>query len=63
MEARVAIPYVNLFMGKEERTIIQAFIHLVYLWERFIDYIFYLPSFSHPARIFGGIYEHNQPYD
>ena len=63
METRVAIPYVNLFMGKEERTIILAFIYLVYFWERFIDDIFHLPSFSHPARIFGGIYEYNQPSD
>ena len=62
-ETRVAIPYVNLFMGKEERTIILAFIYLVYFWERFIDDIFYLPLFSHSAQIFGGIYEYNQRYD
>ena len=30
METRMAPPYANLFMGKEERTIILTFLHLIY---------------------------------
>ena len=40
MGTRIAPPYVNLFMGKEEGTIIINFLHRIYFWERFIDDIF-----------------------
>ena len=40
MRTRMAFPYANLFMGKEERTIILTFLHLIYFWKRFIDDIF-----------------------
>ena len=41
METRIAPPYANLFMGKEERTIILTFLHLIYFWKYFIDDIFF----------------------
>ena len=54
--------YANLFIGKEERTIILAFFHPIYFCKRFIDdFFFHLPLFSHPVQIFDGIYEHIQP--
>ena len=39
---RMAPSYVNLFMGKEERTIILTFLHLIYFWKSFIDDIFFI---------------------
>ena len=44
MGTKMAPLYVNLFTGKEERTIILAFFHLIYFWKRFIDdnFLFYL---------------------
>ena len=44
----MAPPYVDLFMGKEERTIILIFLHLIYFWKRFIDDIFFIFLGSHP---------------
>ena len=41
MGTSIAPPYVNLCMGKEERTIIINFLHLIYFWKRFIDDIFF----------------------
>ena len=40
MGTRVAILNAKLFRGKEERTTILAFFHLIYFWKRFIDDIF-----------------------
>ena len=34
-------------MGKEERTIILTFLHLIYFWKRFIDDIFFIFLGSH----------------
>ena len=42
MGTRMAPPYANLFMGKEERKTLLAFLHLIYLWKRFIDDIFFI---------------------
>ena len=42
MGTKMATPYANLFMGKEERTIILTFLHLIYFWKRFIDDIFFI---------------------
>ena len=42
MGTRMAPPYVNLFIGKEERPIILAFLHLIYFWKRLIDDIFFI---------------------
>ena len=39
MGTRMVPPYTNLFMGKEERTIILTSLHLIF-WKRFIDDIF-----------------------
>ena len=36
----MAPPYANLFMGKEESTIILTFLNLIYFWKRFINDIF-----------------------
>ena len=47
MGTRIAPPYVNLFMGKEEGTIIINFLHRIYFWERFIDDIFLIFLGSH----------------
>ena len=47
METRMASPYTNLFMGKEERTIILTFLHLIYFCKRFIDDIFFIFLGSH----------------
>ena len=44
---RMAPPYANLFMGKEERTIILTFLLLIYFWKRFIDDIFFIFLGSH----------------
>ena len=44
---RTAPPYANLFMGKEERTIILTFLHLIYFWKGFIDDIFSIFLGSH----------------
>ena len=63
MGTRMAPPCANLFIGKEECTINLAFFHLIYFWKSLMMTFFYLPCFSHPAQIFDGIYEHNQPYD
>ena len=48
MGTRMAPPYANLFMGKEERNIILTFLHLIYFWKHFIDDIFliFLGSYS-----------------
>ena len=43
----MAPPYVNLFMGREERTIILTFFHLIYFWKRFIGDIFFIFLGSH----------------
>ena len=42
MGTSVAPPYANLFMSKEERTIILTFLHLIYFWKCFIDDIFFI---------------------
>ena len=47
MAARMAPPYANFFMGKEERTIILTFLHLVYFWKCFIGDIFFIFLGSH----------------
>ena len=47
MSTRMATPYANLFMGKEERTIILTFLHLMHFWKRFIDDIFFIFLGSH----------------
>ena len=44
---RMVSPCTNLFMGKEERTIILTFLHLIYFWKRFIDDIFFIFLGSH----------------
>ena len=41
MGTRMGLPYANLFMSKEERTIILTFLHLIYFWKRFVDDIFF----------------------
>ena len=43
----MAPPYANLFLGKEERTIILSYLHLIYIWKRFIDEIFFIFLGSH----------------
>ena len=43
----MAPPYVNLFMGREERTIILTFLHLIYFWKHFIYDIFFIFLGSH----------------
>ena len=40
-------PYANLFMEKEECTIILTFLRLIYFWKRFIDDIFFIFLGSH----------------
>ena len=47
MGTRMASLYSNLVMGKEERTIILTFLHLIYFWKRFIDDIFFTFLGSH----------------
>ena len=47
MATRMAPPYANLFMGKEERTKIPIFIHLIYFRKCFIDDIFFIFLGSH----------------
>ena len=47
MGTRMASPYGNLFMSKEERTIILTFLNLNYFWKRFIDDIFFIFLGSH----------------
>ena len=47
MDTRMTPPYANLFMGKEEHTIILIFLHLIYFWKRFIDDIFFIFLGSH----------------
>ena len=47
MGTRMSPPYVNLFMGKEERPIILAFLHVIYFWKRFIDDTFFIFLGSH----------------
>ena len=47
MGTRMAPPYANLFMGKEEQIIILTFLHLIYFWKRFIDDIFFIFLGSH----------------
>ena len=42
MGTRMPLPFTNLFMGKEERTIILAFFHLIYFWKGFIGDIFFI---------------------
>ena len=40
MGIKMALPYANRFMSKEELTIILAFFYLIYFWKRFIDEIY-----------------------
>ena len=40
MGTTMAPPCANLFLGKEEHTIILTFLHSIYFWKRFIDDIF-----------------------
>ena len=40
METKAAPPYINLFMGRHEETIPEAFIWAIPFWKRFIDNIF-----------------------
>ena len=40
-------PYANLFMEKEERTIILTFLYLIYVWKCFIEDIFFIFLGSH----------------
>ena len=47
MWTRMTPPYANLFQGKEERTKILTFFHLIYFWKRFIDDIFLIFLGSH----------------
>ena len=47
MGTRMAPPYANLFMGKEECIIILTFLHLIYFWKHFIDDIFFIFLGSH----------------
>ena len=47
MGTRMGPPYANLFMGKEERTTILTFIHLIHFWKRIIDDIFIIFLGSH----------------
>ena len=47
MGTRIDPPYVNLFMGKEEHTIILTFLHLIFFWKRFTDDIFFIFLGSH----------------
>ena len=42
MGTRMANPYTNLFLDKEEHTIILTFLHLIYFWKSFIDDIFFI---------------------
>ena len=44
---RMAPPYANLFMDKEEHTIILTFLHLIHFWKRFVDDIFFIFPGSH----------------
>ena len=37
----------NIFMRKEERTIILTFLYLIYFWKRFISDIFFIFLGSH----------------
>ena len=39
---RMTPPYANLFMDKEERTIILTFLYFIYFWKRSIDDIFFI---------------------
>ena len=39
---RMVCPYANLFMGKEDCTIILTFLYLIYFWKCFIDDIFFI---------------------
>ena len=39
--------YANLFMGKEERTIILTFLHLIHFGKRLVDDIFFIFLGSH----------------
>ena len=47
MGTRMALPYVILFMGKEECTIILTFLRLICFWKCFIDNIFFIFLGSH----------------
>ena len=40
MGTKAALPYANLFMGRHEETIREAFIWAILFWKRFIDDIF-----------------------
>ena len=55
MGTKIAPPYANLFMSKEERpsSLLTNELSEMLYWQQF----FYLSWFSLPARIFGGIYE------
>ena len=63
MGTKIAPPYANLFMDKEERTIILTFLHLIYFWKRFIDYIFfYFSGLPLTTQLLDDIHEYNQPH-
>ena len=47
MGTRMGPPYANSFIYKDERTIILAFLHLIYFWKRFIGDIFFIFLASH----------------
>ena len=47
MGTGMGFPYANLFISKEERTIILTFLHLIYFWKRFVDDIFFIFLGSH----------------
>ena len=40
MGIKAGLPYANLFMGRHEETIWEAFIWAISFWKRFIDNIF-----------------------
>ena len=40
MRTKAAPPYINLVMGRREKTIREAFIWTILFWKRFIDDIF-----------------------
>ena len=66
MGTRMAPRYANIFMGKEKRTIILTFLHLIYFWKRFFDDIFFIFLGSHTQLKFlitpTSIHEYNQPH-
>ena len=47
MGTKMAPPYPNLFMGKEECTITLTFLQIIYFWKRFINDTFFIFLGSH----------------